>query len=268
MDHVVEALLAERAGDAVRVAGLAVERERLVGDRRRRAATPARARRRPRARAARRPAARERRARRATSTAASHSPSRGRVGDQHGAAAERGQRRGLERAVIQRPRRSERLLRAAPRPPRSAPARARAARPSTGAAARRALGSGGELRERLMQPAADLVRVRVPGQRARERDRDPQRVLGRAGAQQALERHPQVAALARQPGQPRAPVRARRLLRRALGVLEEVAARGGCSSAASRRRPARRRTRGPCRASPGAAARPRRPRRPPARSCS
>jgi hypothetical protein len=37
--------------------------------------------------------------------------------------------------------------------------------------------------ERLRQPAADLVGVSVPGQCARERDRHPQRLVGRSGVQ-------------------------------------------------------------------------------------
>ena len=84
-----------------------------------------------------------------------------------------------------------------------------------GRAARRA---GAAAPERLGQPAADLVGVGVPRQRARERDRHAQRLVGRAGAQQPLERQADVAALLREPVEPLAPVRARRLLRGVLAI--------------------------------------------------
>ena len=176
VDDVVEALLTERGRDAVRVAGLAVERERLVGHPARTLPVLG-----PFTRAREREHRVGEQRRIAQPAGERHGGvaqlARGGRVDQHRTPAERGQRVGHERGVAEVLRDGERLLerrlglgelalreRELPVPVERGGAAH--ARPRV------------EVLQRLREPAAHLLRVRVPRQRAREGDRDPQRVLG------------------------------------------------------------------------------------------
>ena len=72
------------------------------------------------------------------------------------------------------------------------------------------------------EPAAHLLRVRVPRQRVGEADRHPQRLVDRPGADEPLVGEPEVRALDGEPLQRVAPMGARGLRREPLAELDEV----------------------------------------------
>ena len=258
VDHGVPALLGQRPGGAVGISRRAVELERLAGERAgalpllRRART-----RRPGSAARRRPAIGSPTPR-AAATAASHE--RGGVGggDEHRPAARARQRRGLD-GRLARPRARRRARPAAAlRPRRSGPGRARARRPSTGRS-RGARGQRPRQRgERLAsQPRTSWAWASQGSARANAIATRSASSAAPARSSRSKARRMLPRSCASRSSHSRRSVRAASLRSAARSSRGSSARAGARAPRGPRRRPpARRRTRGPCRASRTAAARP------------